>query len=132
MRVRSLLALGCVTVAIALTGAQPSASGELPSTTHTLKLFAPTFMMKTATYSQADAVTIARNYDLVAAKKTQFVGQVDAMHAANPNVRVLVYLNGHQLSRLGPSRRERVRRPHRQDRLRRLLRRHARRHPPDR
>jgi hypothetical protein len=61
-----------------------------------LQLFAPTYMSKTtAAYSQADAVTIAENYDLVAANAKQFTSATLAqMQATNPNVRVLVYLNG--------------------------------------
>jgi hypothetical protein len=53
-------------------------------------------MAKTTTaYSQADAVTIADNYDLVAANAKQFTSTtLAAMQAANPNMRVLVYLNG--------------------------------------
>jgi len=77
--------------------AAASVSGSsLPQTGRMLQLFAPTYMSKTtAAYSLADAVTIAENYDLVAANAKQFTGTtLAAMQAANPNVRVLVYLNG--------------------------------------
>lgn len=69
---------------------------SLPQTGRMLQLFGPTYMSKTtAAYSQADAVTIAENYDLVAANAKQFTSAtLAAMRAANPNVRVLVYLNG--------------------------------------
>jgi hypothetical protein len=77
--------------------AATSASGFLlPPTGRMLQLFAPTYMSKTtAAYSQADAVTIAENYDLIAANSKQFTSTtLAAMKAANPNIRVLVYLNG--------------------------------------
>ncbi len=69
---------------------------SLPQTGRMLQLFAPTYMSKTtAPYSPADAITIAEDYDLVAANAKQFTNAtLAAMQAANPNVRVLVYLNG--------------------------------------
>jgi hypothetical protein len=49
----------------------------------------------TGAYSEADAVTIAENYDLIAANAKQFnAADLTAMRGANPNIRVLVYLNG--------------------------------------
>jgi hypothetical protein len=68
----------------------------LPQTGRMLQLFAPTYMSKTtAAYSQSDAVSIADNYDLVAANAKQFTtATLAAMKAANPNIRVLVYVNG--------------------------------------
>jgi Hypothetical glycosyl hydrolase family 15/IPT/TIG domain len=46
-------------------------------------------------YSSADAVLIAQNYDLIVGNSSQFTGaNIPAMKTANPNVRVLVYLNG--------------------------------------
>ena len=49
----------------------------------------------TSPYSLADAVTIAENEDLIAAHAPQFTSStLAAMKAANPSVRVLVYLNG--------------------------------------
>jgi hypothetical protein len=90
-------ALALVPLAPAHAAAATSVSGPtLPQTGRMLQLFAPTYMSKTtAAYSQTDAVTIAENYDLVAANAKQFTSTtLAAMQAANPNVRVLVYLNG--------------------------------------
>ena len=90
-------ALALVPLAPGQAAAATSVSGPtLPQTGRMLQLFAPTYMSKmTTAYSQADAVTIADNYDLVAANARQFTSTtLAAMQAANPNVRVLVYLNG--------------------------------------
>ncbi len=76
--------------------AAPRSAASLPPTGRVLQLFAPTYMSKTTSpYSLADAVTIAENEDLIAAHAPQFTSStLAAMKAANPNVRVLVYLNG--------------------------------------
>jgi Hypothetical glycosyl hydrolase family 15/IPT/TIG domain len=81
---------------VSVVAATSSAGSTLPQTGRMLQLFAPTYMSKTTgAYSQADAVTIAENYDLVAANAKQFnATTLAAMQAANPNIRVLVYLNG--------------------------------------
>jgi len=61
-----------------------------------LQRFAPTYMSKhSSAYSLADAVLIAQNYDLIVGNSSQFSNtNIPAMKAANPNVRILVYLNG--------------------------------------
>ena len=76
--------------------AAPRSAVSLPSTGRVLQLFAPTYMSKTnSPYSQTDAVTIGQNADLIAANVAQFTSTtLLAMKGANPNVRVLVYLNG--------------------------------------
>lgn len=101
---RGVLTMVLASVALALVAVVPgpaaavaSAGGpSLPQTGRMLQLFAPTYMSKTtAAYSQADAVTIAENFDLVAAGAKQYTSAtLAAMRAANPNVRVLIYLNG--------------------------------------
>jgi Hypothetical glycosyl hydrolase family 15/IPT/TIG domain len=101
---RGVLTMVLVSAALALVplvagrvDAAASVGGpSLPQTGRMLQLFGPTYMSKTtAAYSQADAVTIAENYDLVAASVKQFTSTtLAAMRAANPNVRVLIYLNG--------------------------------------
>ena len=101
---RGVLTMVLASVALALVALVPgpvaavaSAGGpSLPQTGRMLQLFAPTYMSKTtAAYSQADAVTIAENFDLVAAGAKQYTSAtLAAMRAANPNVRVLIYLNG--------------------------------------
>jgi hypothetical protein len=88
----AVLPLSALPVAAATAGAGPT----LPSTGRMLQLFAPTYMSKTTgAYSTADATTIADDYDLVAANAKQFnTADLAAMKTANPNIRVLVYLNG--------------------------------------
>jgi Hypothetical glycosyl hydrolase family 15/IPT/TIG domain len=68
----------------------------LPPTGRMLQRFAPTYMSKhTAMYSVTDAKLLAQNYDLIVGNSSQFTGgNIPAMKSANPNVRVLVYLNG--------------------------------------
>lgn len=67
-----------------------------PPTGRMLQRFAPTYMSKhSSAYSTADAVLIAQNYDLIVGNSSQFTrNNIPAMKTANPNVRVLVYLNG--------------------------------------
>ena len=69
---------------------------RLPTTGRMLQRFAPTYMSKhPSAYSLADAVLIAQNYDLVVSNSSQFTNtNIPGMKAANPNVRILVYLNG--------------------------------------
>jgi hypothetical protein len=59
-----------------------------------LHRFAPTYMTPTTRYTKAQAVSIARQFDIIAAHRGQFASDLAAMHAANPKVVVLIYLNG--------------------------------------
>ena len=58
-----------------------------------LKRWAAT-MSGSQTLTQDQAVTDARNYDVLVAKKDTFTPYLGAMRAANPGVKVLDYLNG--------------------------------------
>jgi Hypothetical glycosyl hydrolase family 15/IPT/TIG domain len=68
----------------------------LPATGRMLQRFAPTYMSKhTSAYSPSDAALIAKNYDLIVGNSSQFTSaNIPPMKVANPDVRVLVYLNG--------------------------------------
>jgi hypothetical protein len=44
--------------------------------------------------TQADAVNVAKAYDVIAAHPGQFGSYLPAMRAANPNLTILVYMNG--------------------------------------
>jgi hypothetical protein len=59
-----------------------------------LHRFAPTYMTPTTRYTQAQAVSIAQHFDIIAAHRGQFASDIAAMHAANPKVVILIYLNG--------------------------------------
>lgn len=77
----------------------PSASAiglTPPPTGRMLQRFAPTYMSKhSSAYSMADATLIAQNYDLIVGNQSQFTSTtIPLMRGANPNVRILVYLNG--------------------------------------
>ena len=69
---------------------------SVPPTGRMLQRFAPTYMSKhPGAYSQTDANLIAQNYDLIVGNSSQFSGKnIPGMKAVNPNVRILVYLNG--------------------------------------
>ena len=44
--------------------------------------------------TQSTAVSVAQAYDVVMGTETTFGGYVPAMRAANPNLRLFVYMNG--------------------------------------
>lgn len=70
------------------------ASAGLPATGRYMQNFAPTYMTPRTRYTAAEAVQIARSFDLVAAHKGQFESYLGAMKAANPKLVVLIYFNG--------------------------------------
>jgi putative glycosyl hydrolase-like family 15 (GHL15) protein len=72
-----------------------AAAGPFPSTGRYLQNYAPTYMTPKTTYSLTQAVQIARSFDVVAAHPNNGLGlYIPQMKAANPNVRIFVYLNG--------------------------------------
>jgi hypothetical protein len=66
----------------------------LPVTGRILQRFSPVYMGTHWSMTQAQAVTIAQEFDVVAAQSSVFPKYVSAMKAANPNVRIVAYLNG--------------------------------------
>jgi hypothetical protein len=71
-----------------------SPRGELPVAGTVLPRFAPVYMGTKWTMTQAEAVTIAQEFDVIAAQASVFPKYVTAMKAANPNVRIVAYING--------------------------------------
>ncbi|MGH9094961.1 MAG: putative glycoside hydrolase [Acidimicrobiales bacterium] len=51
-------------------------------------------MISSLSISQADAVNLAKAYDVISAEPRQFGADLPAMRAANPNLIVLGYMNG--------------------------------------
>src|SRR5215213_10011394 len=64
--------------------------------TNYLRLFAQTNGGGDAeqVYSRDEAVALARRFDVVVGLRWTFADHVEAMHAANPRLRVLAYMNG--------------------------------------
>ena len=71
----------------------PSGAAPLEPSGRVLQQFAVVFVARSQ-FNQGQAVDLARKFDLMIAYATQLRGQVPAMRAANPNVRVFVYTNG--------------------------------------
>ncbi len=96
--------LGIALIAGAVSLASPATS--LASTTTTtselglppagtvLPLFAPVYMGNHWSMTQAQAVTIAQDFNLVAAQASVFKGYTAAMKAANPQLEIVAYING--------------------------------------
>jgi len=78
-----------------LTGAHvESSDNALPSTGTVLPLFAPAYMGKKWAMTQTEAVTIAKDFNLIAAQANIFAPYTAAMKAANPGLKIVAYLNG--------------------------------------
>jgi hypothetical protein len=71
-----------------------SPRGELPAAGTVLPRFAPVYMGTKWTMTQTEAVTIAGDFDVIAAQASVFPKYVSAMHTANPAVRIVAYING--------------------------------------
>jgi Hypothetical glycosyl hydrolase family 15 len=56
--------------------------------------FAPVYMGTHWNFTQAQAVALAQNFNVIAAQASVFPKFVSAMKAANPNVRIIAYING--------------------------------------
>jgi hypothetical protein len=65
----------------------------LPTTGLFLQRWAPASMAGKEKVTQSEAVSIARDYDVITAEPTTFAPYVSAMHAANPDVTLLTYMN---------------------------------------
>jgi Hypothetical glycosyl hydrolase family 15 len=90
--------LGVLAVALiagATSLASPARSLASTGTTSTvLPLFAPVYMGNHWSMTQAKAVTIAQDFNLIAAQASVFKGYTAAMKAANPQLEIVAYLNG--------------------------------------
>jgi Hypothetical glycosyl hydrolase family 15 len=72
-----------------------AAGGGFPNTGRLIQHWAPTYMTPTTTYTLAQAVALAQNFDIVAAHPNNHLDQyIPQMKAANPNFRILIYFNG--------------------------------------
>ena len=78
---------------MSLTAAHVTDSGMPPSGT-VLPLFSPAYMGKHWSMNATEAVTIARDFDLVAAQTSIFKPYTAAMKQANPQLEIVAYLNG--------------------------------------
>lgn len=68
---------------------------DLSSRVQQLGRFAPVFMLGgSRNYGPAEAAEIARTSEVVVGIRGDFTGLVSTMKAANPNVKILVYMNG--------------------------------------
>jgi hypothetical protein len=81
--------------------AAPAAAAHAPA----LGSWSPTYMADDHSYTEDEAVDLARRFDLIAGLPTTFRSHVGAMRQANPGLVLLVYTNGmlappHQLDRL--------------------------------
>jgi hypothetical protein len=105
LRHRPPLAAGWIAVSAALAmawsivgpGAPSQASGQqttLPTAGSVLPRFAPIYMGTHWSMTAAQAVTIAQEFDVIAAQASVFPKYIAAMKVANPTLRVVAYING--------------------------------------
>lgn len=102
---RPPLAMGWIVVIAALalgwsiigpgTGTLANAkTSPFPTTGTVLPRFAPVYMGTKWSMTQTEAVTIAQEFDVIAAQASVFPKYVAAMKAANPSLRIVAYING--------------------------------------
>jgi hypothetical protein len=88
LRITATIVLAALTAGLIATSAPPaSAAAGVP-------VWAADFMAGSASPSRARAVAQARHFDVIAALKGTYADHVAAMRAANPDLKLLVYLNG--------------------------------------
>lgn len=83
----SIVGPGTATLASTKNSPFPMAGTVLPR-------FAPVYMGTKWTMTQTEAVTIAQEFDVIAAQASVFPKYVAAMKVANPNLRIVAYING--------------------------------------
>src|SRR3712207_8203160 len=76
------ITIGLPTAPAAADVGAPKAPGGVALT------WAPTYMSSQHSYTEAEAVALARQFDLIAAMPVAFKGEVGAMRAANPDLTV--------------------------------------------
>jgi hypothetical protein len=69
-------------------------SAALPNPGTVLPRFSPVYMGTKWTVTEGEAVTIAQEFDVIAAQASVFPKYVTAMKAANPDLRIVAYING--------------------------------------
>jgi hypothetical protein len=74
--------------------AAPSGFSGLPPSASVIGRFAPIYMGSHWNFSQASAVALAHNFDVIGAQSNVFSKYVAAMKAAKPNLRIVAYVNG--------------------------------------
>ena len=94
-RLRSAIGLVVTSlVASILLAAAPASPAAATVTGPMPARWAPAWMQGVATYTEAEAVDVARRFDVVAEHPWVFAPHVPAMRAANPDLRLLAYVNG--------------------------------------
>jgi len=89
----AVIALAAPSSAGPPTTVSASVKGAPASTQAAALTWTPTYMAPTHNYSQAEAVALARTYDVVAGMPKAFHDHVAAMRAANPRLTLLSYAN---------------------------------------
>jgi len=88
-------AASLATPGMTLTAAHVAASENgMSPTGSALPLFAPAYMGSHWSMTQTQAVTIAKDFDLIAAQASIFAPYTAAMKQANPQLKIVAYLNG--------------------------------------
>jgi hypothetical protein len=84
-----------ITLTTAVLGslAVPAATARAANSASALQRFTPLYMAG-GTLTETQAVTIAKEYSFIAEQDDAVPAYVGQMHAANPNLRLLVYING--------------------------------------
>jgi hypothetical protein len=80
-------------VAISVASVVPAANAALPTKKHRIANWAPVHETG-GSFSKTQAISHARRFDIISARVGTYRGYVGAMKAANPNLVLLVYLNG--------------------------------------
>jgi hypothetical protein len=74
--------------------AAPRLFSTLPAPSSILGRFAPVYMGSHWKFTEAQAVALAKNFDVIAAQTNVFPKYIAAMKAARPNLRIVAYVNG--------------------------------------
>lgn len=97
-RAATIAALGAATLVAALAApvadAEPAQPGAPPKPGGYALTWAPTHMSDVHEYSRARAKRIARRFDIVSADSHAFEDHVRAMRRINPDITLIVYVNG--------------------------------------
>jgi hypothetical protein len=80
-------------VGAAFLGSQPVAA-QTATVTNALQRFTPLYMATGSKPTEAEAVAMAKNYDLIAEHAKVLTPYLAAMKAVNPSLKVLAYING--------------------------------------
>lgn len=91
---RFSVAAAALAVTVILVAGGAAADAGFVQTGQIAQHWSPAYMSSQTTYTDAEAVALARSTDVVVAVKERFRTQVAEMKAANPKLRLLVYVNG--------------------------------------